>query len=161
MYILLIKTNDEELKKLYESHSTFHNGDAGLDLFVPKEITVNYGERVKVNHNIQTALISCTEINTNILTDIKYCPWRLLPRSSIVKTPLIMSNSEGIIDAGYRGFITGVVDHIKHNEESYVIPKHSRLFQVITPTMEPIMRIKFLDDFDETSRGTNGFGSTN
>ena len=33
------------------------------------------------------------------------CSYYLYPRSSISKTPLRMSNSTGIIDAGYRGEI--------------------------------------------------------
>ena len=39
----------------------------------------------------------------------------LLPRSSIVKTPLRLSNSVGVIDRGYRGQVTAVVDNLKYN----------------------------------------------
>ena len=41
----------------------------------------------------------------------------LYPRSSMgSKTPLRLSNSVGIIDAGYRGNIIGVVDNISDRE---------------------------------------------
>lgn len=38
--------------------------------------------------------------------------YTLMPRSSISKTPLRMSNSIGLIDQGYRGNIMAFVDHI-------------------------------------------------
>ena len=44
--------------------------------------------------------------------DEKNVSYYLYPRSSIIKTPLRMSNSVGIIDAGYRGNIIGCVDNI-------------------------------------------------
>ena len=40
-----------------------------------------------------------------------------MPRSSIVKTPLRLSNSVGVIDRGYRGQVTAVVDNLKYIEK--------------------------------------------
>ena len=41
---LLIKTLNETAKSLYSNHGHFHDGDAGLDLYVLEEITILAGE---------------------------------------------------------------------------------------------------------------------
>ena len=41
---LLIKALNEEASKMYSNHGHFHNGDAGLDLYVLEDITFNPGE---------------------------------------------------------------------------------------------------------------------
>jgi dUTP pyrophosphatase len=156
MYVLQIKSDNDELVKLYSNHGTFHDGDSGLDLFNPNELNINYPERTRVDLEIKTCLIQIDPLTGNH----KPSSWRLVPRSSIVKTPLILSNSEGIIDAGYRGNICAFVDHIKPNEDTFVIEKHSRLFQLVTPDMKPIAKIEFVEKFDFSTRGENGFGST-
>ena len=97
---LKIKPFSLEVKSLYINHGTFHDGDAGLDLFVIHEQTIDPGETVKIHLQI-----AC-ENEENL-------PYLLLPRSSISKTPLRLSNSIGLIDPGYRGEIIAVVDNIK------------------------------------------------
>ena len=34
---LFLKAEDENVRKYYENHATFHDGDAGLDLFCPED----------------------------------------------------------------------------------------------------------------------------
>ena len=81
----------------------------------------------------------------------------LYPRSSISNTPLRMSNSVGIIDAGYRGNIMAALDN--HSDEPYVIKKGTRLFQICCPILSQI-NMKVVDELSDTSRDTGGFGST-
>ena len=38
--LLKIKADNENIHNLYNSHSTFHEGDSGIDLFVPEKIIV-------------------------------------------------------------------------------------------------------------------------
>ena len=98
----------------------------------------------------------------------------LFPRSSNTKKDLVLGNSVGVIDSGYRGevvfkfkpsieFIThefavnqkcGNMPHI-HNE--YEIG--DRIGQII---IIPYPKINFIevDELDKTERGNNGFGST-
>ena len=92
----------------------------------------------------------------------------LYPRSSIVKTPFRLSNSVGIIDAGYRGEIMAVVDNIDsaNNDMKVCINKYmppmSRMFQICSPTLEPFM-VKIVENEEQlglTERGSGGFGST-
>ena len=80
-----------------------------------------------------------------------------MPRSSIVKTPLRLCNSIGLIDAGYRGEIMAVVDNIK--SELYTVEKGQRLFQLVAMDGSPI-NFQLVDELTETTRGEDGFGST-
>ena len=141
---LKIKPFSLEVKSLYENHGTFHDGDAGLDLFVIHEQTIDPGETGKIHLQI-----AC-ENEENI-------PYLLMPRSSISKTPLRLSNSIGLIDPGYRGEIIAVVDHIK--SEPYTIAPRQRLFQLVAMSGAPI-HFTLVDTLTETSRGAGGFGST-
>ena len=96
---LKIKSFSLVVKSLYESHGTFHEGDAGLDLFIIHEQTVGPGETAKIHLQIACENEECI-------------PYLLMPRSSISKTPLRLSNSIGLIDPGYRGEIIAVVDNV-------------------------------------------------
>ena len=141
---LLINPFSLEVKNIYEEHDHFHDGDAGLDLFIIHEQTVNAGESAFIHLQIACA----NEDNK---------PYLLLPRSSISKTPLRLSNSIGLIDAGYRGEIIAAVDNIKNY--SYKLEPGQRLFQLVAMDGSPI-HFEIVDELSETSRGSGGFGST-
>lgn len=81
----------------------------------------------------------------------------LLPRSSISKTGLRMSNSLGLIDSDYRGGIMAVFDLIDSNKEVY--KKGDKIGQLIL--IEKI-KSKFTEvtKLNETTRGEGGFGSS-
>lgn len=82
--VLHILPRSEEVKSLYSNHGTFHEGDSGLDLFVVEDAVVKAGETAFLNLGIQAAAYD--EKNCNI-------SWLAMPRSSISKTPLRLSNS--------------------------------------------------------------------
>jgi dUTP pyrophosphatase len=81
----------------------------------------------------------------------------LLPRSSIYKTPLMMANSVGVIDASYRGELMAPV---RSNGPEYNIIRGERLFQIVAPDMGWIREVRIVDTLPETVRGEGGFGST-
>ena len=141
---LLIKTLNDCAKQFYEDHGHFHDGDAGLDLYILEEQVFLPGE----THLIKLG-ISCQPINGKA--------YYLFPRSSISKTPLRLSNSIGLIDGGYRGEIMAVVDNIK--TEDYTVEPGQRLFQLVAMDGSPI-HFEIVDELSETSRGSGGFGST-
>ena len=147
---LLLKTENTDLTNLYINHQHYNPGDSGLDLFCPETITINPGETVKINLQINCEALHDTIENTNV-------SYYLYPRSSIIKTPLRLANSVGIIDAGYRGDIIACVDNIK--SESYTINKGDRLFQICSGTLEPI-QFQLVNELSNTQRGSGGFGST-
>jgi len=149
---LCIKPLTDEIRSVYSGHSSYNEGDSGLDLFFPKDITLKYGDcGVKVDLEIQCeALSPVNGINLS---------YYLYPRSSISKTPVRMANSVGIIDAGYRGNIIVALDHIDPLLGEFTIQMGTRLFQICSPTLDPIT-MEVVDNLSETERGNNGFGST-
>ena len=74
------------------------------------------------------------------------------------RTPLRLSNSVGIIDAGYRGTLKAILDNIDL-EEPYVVEKGTRLLQLCSPIMDEIT-YEVVNALSNTSRGTGGLGST-
>ena len=85
----------------------------------------------------------------------------MYPRSSISKTPLVLSNHVGIIDSGYRGPLTGMFRNLSTLED-YKMKKFDRYLQICSSTLEPFI-VKMVDTEEElgaTTRGSGGFGST-
>ena len=147
---LLIKPTDDYVKTLYNNHEHYNEGDSGLDLFCPEDIVFDPGVTRKIDLQIQCEALSDLDGDKNV-------SYYLYPRSSIIKTPLRLSNSVGIIDAGYRGNIIACVDNIKNID--FKIEKGTRLFQICGPTLEPIT-FRLVEELSNTQRGSGGFGST-
>ena len=145
---LLIKTDNIRLGEQYTNHTHYHEGDSGLDLFCPTDILVKAGETVKIDLQIQCEALKDNQKNVS---------YYLYPRSSIVKTPLRLANSVGIIDAGYRGNIMAFVDNIK--TEDYLVEQGTRLFQICSGDLSPLT-FELVNQLSDTSRGQGGFGST-
>ena len=85
-------------------------------------------------------------------------PYYVYPRSSIYKTPLRLANCTGIIDAGYRGELMAVFDNI--SDEGYELKPHTRLLQACSPDLMPFCVRTVDEDFNMTTRGEGGLGST-
>ncbi len=151
--MLHIKPLDNDLINLYSSRLNYSD-DAGVDLYCPETITVKAHSQGKIDFKIQCQM---TNIQNSYKDSIEYYSYLLVPRSSIVKTPLRMSNSIGIIDKNYRGNIMAFVDNISN--EDYVIEKGTRLFQIIKGDLQTLT-ITITDKLSETERGDGGFGST-
>ena len=113
---LFIKSINTIANKFYEKHGHFHNGDAGLDLYVLEDIIFYPGDTKKIKFGI-----ACEPKDGKA--------YYLLPRSSISKTPLRMANSIGLIDGGYRGEIMACCDNIK--DFKYSVKEGERLFQIV------------------------------
>ena len=129
---------------MYKNHKHFHQGDAGLDIYIVEEQTIKPGETTRIKLGI-----SCENIDKKA--------YFLMPRSSISKTPLRLANSVGLIDAGYRGEIMAAVDNIK--DISYRLEIGQRLFQIVAMDGSEI-HFDLTDNLSRTSRGKGGFGST-
>lgn len=84
----------------------------------------------------------------------------VFPRSSVRNYDLVMSNSVGVIDSGYRGevMVTFNVNNLD--------PNFAKLYQVsdriaqlvIVPV--PLIQYSVVDELSETERGNGGHGST-
>ena len=82
----------------------------------------------------------------------------VFPRSSIRNTELILSNSVGVIDAGYRGELQATFNKL-NGLDSVSYNVGDRIAQIII-VPHPIIQIVEVDELSESSRGIGGFGST-
>lgn len=132
---------------LWENHPTYKkaqkNEDVGLDIPM-----------------LNNVMIPATATSFKIPLGIKTEPthgYMLIPRSSIVKTTLRLSNSVGIIDKSYRGEVMAVVDNI--GTEDVHLNLGSCYFQIVAFDGNlPTYTIK--NKLSSTTRGSGGFGST-
>ena len=79
----------------------------------------------------------------------------VFPRSSIRKTDLILSNSVGVIDAGYRGEIQATFK--KTGGAVYKIGDRGAQLIIIP---HPIIEWNEVNELNNTESGEGGFGST-
>lgn len=155
---LYVDESNRELVDLYKSHVEKHNEsvktdpypNAGFDLFVPEETTFH-------------TAFATQFVNMKVKAEMQFnhhpCAFAMHPRSSISKTPLMLANSTGIIDCGYRGDLIGA---FRSFQSPYTVEKHTRLLQICHPWMCPIHveLVKTADELTDTTRGAGGFGST-
>lgn len=118
-------------------------GDAGMDLTVT---TIN-DEAYQVTYGFGISV----EIPEGYVGLV-------FPRSSIRKTDLVLSNSVGVIDSGYRGELMAVFKKLAGTVSTkyYVGERAAQLVIIPYPKIE-FEEVKELSD---TERGAGGFGST-
>jgi dUTP pyrophosphatase len=140
-------TTDVKLKKLHPNAVTptySKSGDAGMDLTIT-ELIKNTADDISYGFGI------AMEIPVGFVGLV-------FPRSSIRKTDLLLTNSVGVIDSGYRGEIQATFKKTQ-GEQSIVYEVGERGAQII---IIPYPKINFVnsDSLSETDRGEGGFGST-
>ena len=148
---LKIKPLNETAREVYSDHGHFHEGDAGLDLYVLEDITIEPGETKAIKLGI-----ACEPEDGRA--------YFLMPRSSISKTPLRLANSVGIIDSGYRGNLGAKFD-VNTQQSGWESEEYHRLLQICSGTLKPfrviiVDSVEQLNKYGDTERGEGGFGST-
>jgi len=140
-----------KIKKLDKSAvipSYAKHGDAGMDITA---ISKSYDDHGNVVYGTGLAF----EIPTG------YAGF-LFPRSSNTKKDLILGNSVGVVDSGYRGEVVfkfkmtcGFID----NEHGHDYNIGDRIGQIV---ILPVPKIEFIevDELSSSDRGVGGFGST-
>lgn len=78
------------------------------------------------------------------------------PRSSISDTGMLLSNSVGIIDSGYRGSVKARFKYVKGSKDYKV---GDRVFQIMVIPY-PTVELEEVSELSESSRGSGGWGST-
>jgi dUTP pyrophosphatase len=82
----------------------------------------------------------------------------ILPRSGLGhKNGIVLGNLVGLIDSDYQGQLR--VSLWNRSSTPYVVEPMARIAQLI---IVPVVQVEFniVNSFDESSRGTDGFGST-
>ena len=85
---LLLKPDNDNIKKYYDNHSTFNEGDSGLDLFFHEDKLIKSQETLFIDFGIKCEM---EQIPTSWDSESEPLPslsYYLYPRSSISKTPL-------------------------------------------------------------------------
>lgn len=160
-----INDNDQNLHEMYTKSIENHNNavlnnpypNAGFDMFFPEECIFDSSNSKFVSMGIKCEM----SIFDNSTGNWKPTGYYSYPRSSISKTPLMLANSVGIIDSGYRGSIIGAFRNISNQQERYVVEQNARLLQICATDLRPIL-VQLVDEsfFETTERGEGGFGST-
>ena len=140
--------------------------DSGFDLFVPETVTIQPGEIQLINMGVKCAVtkhikkIAISQLDNNIGSGefIESSPYYLYPRSSVSKRGIILVNSVGIIDSGYRGPLMAAFYNTK--KEPVTIELGDRIVQICMPDLSYHFNVALVDSLDETERGEGGLGST-
>lgn len=142
----------EEGRQYYNDMAIRPNDNAGFDLYLMNDVQMEAGKPTLLKLGCRVRLVRC------VGTSEEEVHFWLAPRSSIWKSGVIMANSMGIIDRTYRGELMGAV--VPLEQQTPVLKKGSRLFQIVAPDMGWIHEVKIVESLPETSRGEGGFGST-
>lgn len=140
----------ENVKEFY-LNDVRRPGDAGVDLYMPEDVTIPAGACCIISLGVRSKMRSND--------DERPLSYYIYPRSSISKTPLMLSNSVGLIDQSYRGVLKAALRNMD-NESPFTVERGSRLVQVCGPVLEPLSVEFGTVDPNETERGEGGFGST-
>lgn len=151
---LRIAPISNEAAELYKQmKGPAHEGDSGIDLYANEDMIIHgNGEIGTIRMGI------CMEAIRRVdQTNISYL---LMPRSSIYKKKLVMANSIGLIDAGYRGEIVAKVYNFTN--QNIRIDRGERLFQLVMFESPHVSKITMVhkEDLSTTHRGEGGHGST-
>jgi len=119
-------------------------GDAGMDL-------------------VATRIISNTTFDVSYGTDLAIeipngFVGLVFPRSSIRKYELVLSNSVGVIDSGYRGELQATFKK-ENGLDSLAYKVGDRIAQIMIIPYPPI-EFDEVAELSDTERGDGGFGST-
>lgn len=179
MYLtLFVDSDDAELARLYKERVEQHNqkiiddpiyADAGFDLMKPMNSSRFPGDAMQMRINFGVKCSAGMEyIGDYVRNGVRIVNYStgyyIYPRSSLSKTSLRLANSVGIIDAGYRGNLTGLFDVTQTTNRNPIFPDdHDRLVQICAPNLVPVF-VNLVSDVTllgpSTARGDGGFGST-
>ena len=140
--ILIKRLSKDIILPKYET-----SGSSGLDL------SANIKTSVKIGPG-KTTIIP-TGISVSIPKNFEI---QIRPRSGLAaKNQISVLNTPGTIDADYRGEIKVIL--INLSKETFIVENGARIAQmVVCPVIKA--KLKEVDSLDNTSRGSDGFGST-
>jgi dUTP pyrophosphatase len=119
-----------------------HPSDAGADLFAHQNCEIYPGEQKLVDTGVAVKIP-------------RGFAGFIYNRSSQGKRGITIPHSVGVIDADYRGNLKVLLKNI--GEDPYTITAGDRIAQLVVQRVE---LPTFYDTWNDTTRGTGGFGST-
>lgn len=123
-----------------------HEGDAGLDLYAARPVSLAPFERALIPTGIAISLPD------------GYAGF-VQPRSGLaIKQGLTLLNTPGLIDSRYRGEIKVIIINLDP-EHTVSLKRGAKIAQLVVQQVAHVELVP-VDDLDETTRGERGFGST-
>jgi len=119
------------------------SGDAGMDIFVNEEITLNPGESVGIKSGLA---FEVPEGFVGLIWD-----------KSGLSIKHNIKTLGGVLDSGYRGEL--IVGVINLGKEPYTFEKGHKLTQLLIQPVEHA-KIEEVEELSESERGEGGLGST-
>ena len=146
MQKLQVKIIDERMRSQLPQYAT--SGSAGLDLraCLDQAIDIAPGQTVLVPTGIAI-----------YINDPQYCAM-ILPRSGLGhKHGIVLGNLIGLIDSDYQGQL--MISTWNRGASNFKLEPMERLAQLV---LVPVLQIEWsiVDEFESSSRGEGGFGST-
>lgn len=120
-----------------------HHGDAGVDVRTVETLHLGPGETKTAPTGVFLQLPAGTEAQVR-------------PRSSISRDGILVHF--GTVDSGYRGEIHIILTNL--SRRNHIILENERIAQLVFSKIEDASLTRTEQEFEMTSRGSNGFGST-
>ena len=141
-----VRSLDERMRERMPAYAT--PGSAGLDLraLLDEPVVIQPGETVLVHTGLAIHV-----------ADPGYAAL-ILPRSGLGhKKGIVLGNLVGLIDSDYQGEL--MISTWNRGSEPFTLEPFERLAQLV---IVPVVQAEFnvVDQFDASSRGEGGFGST-
>jgi len=137
-----MKIKVKKLKENAKLPKYHHPGDVGMDLYAMETIEIKPMEHCRIWHGFA---LEFPEGYAAVVKD----------KSSISKAGL--HTMGGVFDAGYRGeYNTHLVNL---SGKPYIVEERDKVAQLISYPVA-IAELEEVDELSESSRGTDGFGST-
>ncbi len=163
---LSVNNPDREIVDLYNSKITklantrFSNKhpDSGFDLFVPDTVTIEARKIKLIDMKVSCSVSKVLMKNTHEVKMTEPSPYYMYARSSVSKRGIMLANSVGIIDSGYRGTLMAAFFNTTDNPVT--IGKGDRIVQVCMPGLDYNFTVEVANSLEETERGAGGIGST-
>ena len=120
-----------------------HATDAGADLLSAENVVIAPGEQKMIDTGVAVKIPA------------GYVGY-VFNRSSQGKIGITIPHSVGVVDSDYRGNIKVILKN--NGKEPYYIDRGvTRIAQLV---ISPVILAEFVDVWNDTERGTGGFGST-
>jgi dUTPase len=148
-YVLNVCSSNIHVNNYYQKWVVKHKGDSGVDVFIPYNGTLLPKSYTKIDYD---AIFVITKNN-------KYYSYYLYARSHLSLIPLIVINSVGVIDAGYRGKLSSII--YNPNDFNITFKQGDKYVQICANDLSELKVVNNCNIQNYGTRGIDGFGSTN
>lgn len=120
-----------------------HSGDAGFDLFIPEEVTIQPGERLSIPLGLA---LEIPDGHAGLLLD-----------KSGLSHKHGLKSFGGVIDAGYRGEVHAGIMNL--GTLPYTLNAGDKIIQML---IMPVIRVDIqeVEELSQSDRGAGAFGSS-